>query len=205
MNNYFTSIEPFYKIFGLLPLSFENQAWKGNMKVSYLSLAKSIGVFLFLIILMFFIIWNHIIFINEKQPFLALMFWSWFLVAVYPTIFIQFSYQMIKSKDIRKFFKFMDEIDHKFRKLCINIDHQRHRKITFRSTIIIAVTLIIRFIPVLIFSILNKEYYKSNGNMTANEISYFGFLIYISAFTLQFVFPTYLLRERFIALKELLE
>ena len=205
MENYFSSIEPFYKIFKLLPLNFEKPIRKGNLKLTYLSLLTTAFVFVILFVMIIFIISNHIIFTSEKQAFLALMFWSWFLIAVYPTIIFQLTFQIIKTKDIRIFFNFMDDIDCKFRKLCIKIDHQRHRKIIFRSTLLMASTLLLRFLPILIFSILNKDKYKTNGNMTANETSYFGFLVYISAFTLQFVFLSYLLRERFSALKELLE
>jgi len=205
MENYLTSLEPFYKISKLLPVSFEKPIRKGNLKFTYLSLLRTAVVFVILFVFIIFILSNHIIFTNENQAFLALMFWSWFLIAVYPTIILQLTFQMIKTKDIRIFFNFMDDIDSKFRKLCIKIDHQRHRKIIFRCTWLMTSTLLLRFLPILIFSILNKDEYKTNGNMTANEISYFGFLVYISAFTLQFVFLTYLLRERFSALKELLE
>ena len=205
MHNYFTSIELFYRIFPLLPLSFGKHKKRGNLNLTYSSLLWKFLLFLILFVLMIFIIWNHIIFTNEKQPFLGMMFWSWFLIAVYPTIIFQLTFQMLKTKKIKEFFSFMDEIDRKIRKLCIKIDHQRHRKIIFRSSLLIVITLLLRFLPILIFSIFNKDQYKTNGNMITNEISYFGFLVYISAFTLQFVFPTYLLRERFTSLKELLK
>lgn len=207
MDNYFTSIEPFYKIsniFGFLPLSFVKPVRKGNLKFSYFSIFRTILVFVALFLLIILIIRNHIIFTYEKQSFLVVMIWSWFLLFIYPFITTQLIFQLTKAKEIRNLFYFMDEIDSKFHKLFIKIDHQRYRKKVFSATFVIIGILVLRFSGSFVVGILNIEHYKSKGSMQVQEIAYFVFLLYVTLFSLQFIFPTYLVRERFIALKELL-
>jgi len=207
MENYFTSIEPFYKItnvFGFLPMSFVKPVRNGNLKFTYFSVFRTSLVFVFLLILIFFIIRNHIIFSNENQSFLVVMIWSWFLLFIYPFIIVQLIFQLTKAKDIRDLFCFIDEIDSKFHKLFIKIDHQRYRKKIFRVTVFMIGTLILRFSGSFVVGLLNAEHYTSKGSMQVQEIAYLVFLLYVTLFTLQFVFLTYLLRERFVVLKELL-
>jgi len=83
MDNYFTTIEPFYKVakkFRLFPMSFEEPVRKGNLKFTKFSIIRTIATFGFLLDMNGMIIHNHITYQSENQPFLSLMFWSWFLI-----------------------------------------------------------------------------------------------------------------------------
>ena len=204
MENYFTSIEPFYRITNLLPMSFVKPVRKGNLKCTNISLLRASTGFVVLIAILIFVVENHVKYNSEHQPFLGIMIWSWLLMFLYPMIGIQLSFQMIKAKDIRSFFNFMDGIDSKFYKLFIKIDHNRQRKIIFRITATLISSLTVRFVGSLVFAIMYRDSFKTNANVLVNEIAYFGYLLYVFIFSLQFVFTTYLLRERFSVLKELL-
>lgn len=207
MDNYFTSIYSFYRIsniFGFLHLSFLKPVRKGNLKFTYFSIFRTTLVFVTLFLLIILIIRNHIIFTFEKQSFLAVMIWSWFLLLIFPFITVQLIFQLIKAKEIGDFFCFMDKIDIKFQNLFINIDHQRNKKKIFRATLFTIGTLLLRFSGSFVVGILNIKYYTSKGSMQVQEIGYLVYLLYITLFSLQFVFLTYLIRERFIVLKELL-
>jgi hypothetical protein len=207
MENYFTSIEPFYRItnifFGLLPMSFVKPVRKGNLKFTNMSLLRTSTAFVVLFGIIIIILDNHAKYISEQQPFLGIMVWSWVLILLYPMIVIQFSFQMVKAKDIRNFFNFMDGIDSKFYKLFIKIDHNRHRKIIFRITATIIGSLTVRLIGTFVFKIVCHRGYTTNANVFAQEIAYFGYLLYVFIFSLQFIFTSYLLRERFRTLKDL--
>jgi hypothetical protein len=98
----------------------------------------------------------------------------------------------------------MNKIDSKFQKLFIKINHQRYKKKIFRVTVFMISTLILRFTGSFAVGIINSEHYTSKGSMQVQEIAYLVFLLYVTLFTLQFVFITYLLRERFVVLRELL-
>jgi len=185
-------------------MSFVKPVRKGKLKFTNISLLRASIAFVVLIGILFFVVDNHVKYISEHQPFLGIMVWSWLLIFLYPMIAIQLSFQMVKAKDIRNFFNFMDGIDNKFYKLFIKIDHKRHRKIVFRITATIISSLTVRFIGSLIFAIMYRDKYTTNANVLAQEIAYFGYLLYVFIFSLQFVFTTYLLRERFSVLKDLL-
>ena len=185
-------------------MSFVKPVKKQNLKFTHLSILRSSITYVALLIIIIFIVDNHVKYVSERQSFLGIMVWSWFLIFLYPMIAIQLTFQMIKAKDIRNFFNFMDGIDNKFNKLFIKIDHSRHRKMIFRVTAILIGTLTARFLGSFVFSIVNKVNYTTNAVMLAQEIAYFGYLLYVFIFSLQFVFTSYLLRERFRILKDLL-
>ncbi|KAL7051665.1 hypothetical protein ACKWTF_004560 [Chironomus riparius] len=207
MENYFTSIEPFYrvaKIFGLFPMNFEEPVRKGNLNFTKISIVRTIGTFALLIAMNCMIIHNHITYQSENQPFLSLMVWSWFLILVYPIIIIQLIVQVYKIKDIRKFLHFMHQIDLKFRQLNIQINHKVCHKKIFYITMFAIGTMLIRFLASTIYAFKKKTFVFTQGNMIIQEICYLCFLFYQCFFTLQFIIPTYLVKKRFEALKDLL-
>lgn len=207
MENLYTSIRPFYKVlkfFGLFPMNFEGPIRNGNLKITKLSMINTIILFGVLASTMANIIMNHIKFEEEKQPFLGMIIWSWFLIFIYPVIIIQLIIQMTVIKDIRNYFKFMHEIDKKMRGLFVKIDHVRHQKVIFWSTIFFLFTIIARFIASLFNGMVYGVVYATKGNLVVQEFSYVCFLFSETFFILQFVFPTYLIRERFRILTDLL-
>jgi hypothetical protein len=207
MDNYFTSIEPFYKIakiFGLFPMNFEKPIRKGNLKFTKFSIMWTIITFIILLTMNGFIIHNHITYTLENQPFFSLMVWSWFLIVVYPIIIVQVIIQMYKMKDIRKFIHFMHQIDLKIQQLHIQLDHKKFIRKIFCTTIISTGNMLIRFLVSSIYACYSKSFLLTEGSMIVQEICYLCVLFYQCFFTLQFIFPVYLINERFKALKELL-
>lgn len=207
MDNYLTALEPFLKFgnyFGFYPVDFKNDVKKGSLRFTCFGIMRT---FIFLGILcgmVVFIVRNHITFLSEHQPFLGILVWSWFLIFMYPVMIIQFVLHVRKTKDVHKFFEFMDKIDGKLRKLFVRINHRRHRKLILWTTVLIILTLILRFLTSLTFAILNKDQLYTSGNMIAQKIGYACFLFYETFFILQFIFVAFLLRERFTLLKDLL-
>lgn len=207
MDNHFTTIEPFYKvakIFGLFPMSFEEPIRKGNLKFTKFSIVRTIATFGFLLTMNGMIIHNHITYQSENQPFLSLMVWSWFLILVYPIIIIQLILQVYFMKDIKSFIYFMHEIDLKFRQLHIKIDHKACRKKIFYITMFVIGNILIRFLGSTFYAFNQAFSVFTEGKMLIQEICYLCFLFYQCVFTLQFIFPAYLIKERFKALKDLL-
>lgn len=208
MDNYFTSIEPFYrvaKVFGLFPMSFEQPVSKGNLKFTKFSIMRAIGTFLFLLAMNCMIIHNHITYQSENQPFLSLMVWSWFLILVYPIIITQLIVQMYKMKDIKKFLHFMHQVDQKFRQLRIKIDHKRYRKKIFYTTMLAIGNMLTRFVCSIVYALYNDAFvFTTQGSMMVQEFCYLCFLFYQVFFTLQFIFPVYLIKKRFETLKDVL-
>lgn len=158
----------------------------------------------FFLLMICFIIYNHITFMNEDQPFLDMTIWSWFLVFIYPIIVAQLIFQVLRMKHIRKFLKFMDEIDTKLRKLYLKVDHSRHRRLVIKTICILLLVLTLKFTASITMTKIFWKYYSTKGNRISHEISFLFFLFYESFFALQFIFLTYLLRERFSALQIML-
>lgn len=201
MENYFTSIEPFYrvaKLFGLFPMNFEEPVRKGNLKHTTCSLLRT-GIALLILFGMFMlIIYNHIIYICENQPFFYWMVWSWILIFIFPVITIQLILQILKMKEFKGFFHFMNEIDSKLYQFSVKIDHKRHRKFIYCFTYLWFGMMLIRFCAT-IFIMKGYEpfYVSSKGSLIVQETSYVFVLFYNCLYSLQFIFITYLLRERF--------
>lgn len=208
MDNYFTSIEQFFKfakIFGLFPMSFVKPVWKGKLKFTKLSIIRTIATLVFLFAMNCMIIHNHITYQLENQPFLSFMVWSWFLILVYPIIIIQLILQVVNMKRIRKFHQSINNIDLKCRKLFIKFEHKKYRKIVLYTTVFVISNMVLRFVVSTAYALFNNHFQLTEGNMVIQEICYVCFLFYECFFTLQFIFPTYLIRERFTGLKNLLK
>jgi hypothetical protein len=207
VDSYLTALDPFLKFcnaFGFYPVNFRNHVQKGSLKFTWIAIMKALAVFMFLSGMMFFVIRNHITFMSENQPFIGMLVWSWFLSASYPVMIIHFVLHIIKLKDMHRFFKFMNEIDGKIRKLFIKIDYRRHQRVILWSTVLTIVTLLGRFCTSMGFGIVNIHLFTTRANIIAQEVCYACFLFYESFFVLQFIFVAYLLRERFALLKSLL-
>lgn len=206
-SNYLVALEPFLKfgkIFGFYPVDFKNNVQKGGLKFTCLGIMRTFIVFSILCGMIVFIVRNHITFLFERQPFLGMLIWSWFLLCMYPVIIIKFVLHIKRIKDIFKFFNHMNEIDGKLRKLFIKIDYKRHRKIIFWNTVLIVTVLVGRCIISLTFAIINRDQFVTRGSIIAQEICFSSFLFYETFFILQFLFVAYFLRERFTLIKDLL-
>ena len=207
MDNYLTALEPFLRFgnsFGFYPANFKNAVKKGSLKFTCLGIMRTFTLFGILCGMITFIVRNHITFLSEQQPFLGLLVWSWFLLFLYPVMIVQFTFHVRNTSDIHRFFKLMDEIDGKLRKLFIKIDYRRHQKIILRVTVLVVVSLFARLFTSLSYAIFKSDYFTTKANIIAQEVCYGCFLFYETFFILQFIFVAYLLRERFTLLKDLL-
>jgi len=169
MDNYFTTIEPFYKvakIFGLFPMSFEEPVRKGNLMFTKFSIIRTIATFGFLLAMNGMIIHNHITYQSENQPFLSSMVWSWFLILVYPIIIMQLIVQAYKIS----FICFMHEIDLKLRQLHIKIDHKGCHKKIFYTTLFVIGNILIRFLASTIYAFNKAFSVFIVGNILIQEI-----------------------------------
>lgn len=207
MDNYLTALDPFLKFgyyFGFYPVNFEKHVQKGSLKFTCVGITRTLIIFVIISGMMILIVRNHITFLAENQPFLGMLVWSWFLLFLYPVMIVQLALHLRKIKNIHRFFKLMDEIDGKLRKLFIRIDHRRHQKVILRTTVLAVVTLLGRFSISLTFGIVYNDQFTTRGSMIGQEVCYVCFLFYETFFILQFIFVAYLLKERFFLLKSLL-
>lgn len=207
MENFFTSIQPFYrlaKFFGLFSMSYRGSVRKGILKFTICSIIRTLLAFFALFAMIFFILVNHIMLLVEQRPFLINMVWSWFLVLIYPVIFIQLILQVSKMKKLRSFLLFMNETDKKLQQLQINIDHKKQRRfISYNLTFFVGIMLI-RCILQGYTMVKNRSIYRTRASVVVQEICYLCYLFYCCLLSFQFIFITYLLRERFRAIKDLL-
>lgn len=206
MENYFTSIQPFYgvaKFFGLFPMSYKGLVPKGVIKFTVCSIIRTLLAAILLLGMILLIMFNHILFLMERRPFLVNMVWSWFLIIIYPVIFLQLILQALRIKKIRSFLLFMNEIDGKLEQL-VKLDHQKHRRYIICNLALLAGILLIRTILQGYALVKNGAQVRTRASIVVQEMCYLWLLIYNCMFSLQFIFAAYLLRERFRALKDLL-
>lgn len=131
MENFFTAIEPFFRILrflGLFPMNFKAPINTGNIAFSALSGLNTIVSFLILLLAIIATFINHMIFASEKQTFLDYLVWSCFLVITIPIITVQFMIQVVNAKKIKKLVKLMNQIDIKFESLSIKLNYKEQRK-----------------------------------------------------------------------------
>ena len=170
MENYFTSIQPFYRLakyFGLFPMSYKGPVRKGILKLTACGIIRTLLIFLVLL-LMIFLIWiNHVMLLSERRPFLINMVWSWFLIVIYPVILLQLLLQLTKMKKIRSFFLFMHEIDGKLEQL-VKIDHKRQRKFIFYNFGFFITIMLIRFGIQGYFLIKNRSAYRTTASVVVH-------------------------------------
>lgn len=207
MENYFTSIQPFYrlaKFFGLFPMSYKGPVRRGILKFTICGFIRTLLAFLVLFTMLFFIFINHIMLLMEQRPFLINTVWSWFLIIIYPVIIFQLILQAIKMKKIRSFFIFMNEIDSKLQQLQVLLDHKKHRRFISYNLAFLVGIMLIRFILQGYALLKSGSRYRTRASVAVQEICFLWFLFYYCLLSLQFVFITYLVRERFRALKDLL-
>lgn len=207
MDSCYAEIEPFFKIsknFGLFPMSFEGPIGKGSLKFTKLSILRTIVAFGLLLFMIGMIIVNHFIYQSDKQPFLGSMIWSWFLLLAFPSLIIQLIFQIYQTNGTKDFVHFMGEIDRKLYGLYLKINHQKHRKFILRVTVVIFGVILFRFLASLVLFSLRGGYYTTGGKMITQEAGFTAVLFFECYFSLQFIFPTYQIRERFILLRNLL-
>jgi len=206
MENYFSSIQPFYRVakfFGLFPMSYKGSVPKGVIKFTACSLIRTILAAILLLGMILLIMFNHILFLMERRPLLINMVWSWFLIIIYPVIFFQLILQALRIKKIRSFLLFMNEIDGKLEQL-VKLDHKKHRRFISCNLVLLAGIILIRSLLRWYVLVKNGAQYQTRASVLVQEMCYLWFLFYNCLFSLQFIFATYLLRERFRALKDLL-
>ena len=207
MENCYAEIEPFWKIsknFGLFPMSFEGPIGKGSLKFTKLSILRTTMVFGFLLFMIGMIIFNHFVYQSANQSFFESKVWSWFLLLAFPSLIIELIYQIYKTNETKDFIHFMGETDQKFHGLYLKIDHRKYRKFILYVTVTIFGMMLIRFFASLIWFSISDGYYKTGGKMLTQETGYTAVLFFECYFSLQFIFPTFQIRERFVLLRNLL-
>lgn len=207
MESCYTEIEPFFKIsknFGLFPMNLEGPFGKEKLKFTKLSILRTIIAFVLLFAMIGVIIVNHFEDISDNQPFLGSMIWSWFLLIAFPALIIQLVFKIFKTNRTKYFIHFMGKIDRKFYGLYLKIDHQKHRKFILFVTVTIFGVILVRLLASLVWFFMKSGYYATGVKMIIQETGYTAVLFFECYFSLQFIFPTYQIRERFILLRNLL-
>ncbi|KAL7051663.1 hypothetical protein ACKWTF_004558 [Chironomus riparius] len=205
MENFYTSIEPlctFLRFLGFLPRNFINPACKGQLKKTRFSIIQTgFGVGLLLLLSIGNMV-HYFVYEVYKMDLLIYSIWSWILFFANLSFTIECIYQLYKADSITTFFKLMQTIDLKILQMEVSIDHRVHRKIV-SNVILITVLLMFARIPlIVIFYGYVFEFYTRQ--VLISEVFYNFLLIYECLFCLQFIIPTYLLRERFKLLKDIL-
>lgn len=205
MENFYTSIEPlcvFLRFLGFFPRTFINPVYKGHLsKTNFALIQTAIGIMIMLT-LIFGSIMHYYFYEVYLLDFLTYPIWTYIFIFGTVQFFLECIYQIYKVNDIKLFFKQMQSIDIKLQRLDILVDHSRQRNIVKNVTLSIVVLMIVRIPLVIAFYKFIFNFYQTQ--VLLSEIMYCFMLIYECLFCLQFIIPTYLLRERFEALKNFL-
>lgn len=204
MESCYAEIEPFFKIsknFGLFPMSFEGPIGKGSLKFTKLSILRTVIAFGLLLFMIGMIILNSFLNQSDKDTFLGVLVWSWFLLFAFLSLIVELIIQICKTNATKDFVHFMGEIDKKFHGLYLKINHRKYRKFILYVTVIIFGVILIRFFGSLILFNLRGGYYSTGSKMITQETGFTLVLFFECYFSLQFIFPTFQIRERFILLR----
>jgi hypothetical protein len=205
MENIYTSIEAFRvygNFMGFFPLSFNGPSRKGIWKVKKVNILQ---VFISLGILFISSVANIIHYLRawyKWDNIFHFSIWSWLIMVAYPMIFMQFLFQMSNLNEIKELFKILHEIDLKFQLMSMKVNFESHRKFVKYFTIFIV------FTPILNYSFtFFSGYYLSESDVDSllQELFYFCYMFYQCYIITQFITFTYLLKERFKLLGELLK
>jgi hypothetical protein len=202
MDSFYSSISPFCtfaRFMGFFPFEIRDE----ELKITLYSLSiTTISIGYLLAETISNVFYQYSAYVENAEKFLDTFVWAWFLWFVLPVIWLQFFIQMMfKQKEVKTLFQLMLKIDSKFNNLYLNIDHSRHRKV-------------VKFIVIATLGVMTARQCSSiliyyhlpffEKSMLFQEIGYAHYLLYECFFCLQFIVPTYLLRERFQILKSLL-
>jgi hypothetical protein len=204
MESCYAEIEPFFKIsknFGLFPMSFEGPISKGSLKFTKFSILRTVVAFVLLFLMIAMIVLNLFVNQSECDTFLGVVVWSWFLLFGFSLLIIQLIIQICKTAATKNFIHFMNAIDNKFHGLYIKINHRRYRKFILYVTVTIFGVILIRFFASLILFSIRGGYYSTGSKMITQETGFTLVLFFECYFSLQFIFPTFQIRERFILLR----
>lgn len=205
MDNFYTTIEllcTFLRFFGFFPQHLESRASGRSLKVTKLSVFQTIfGVGLIFTLITGNIVHFYVYKIYETD-FLNNSVWSYILMLGCISVFIQCLFQLYNMDKIKRLFESMHRLDEKFSKNFIFIDHSRQRKVV-RNVSMFLIILISLKIPMIIavYGLLLEIF---TFEIIVLEVLFCFLLLYECLFCLQFIIPTYLLRERFKVLKNFL-
>lgn len=202
MANFYTSLEPLcalLRIFGLFSQTFEPPTNQGSLKITKLSLFHTIFAIILLVIAIVCCATHYYYYQVYLKNFLDSSIWSWILFIGFITFLSQIIFQFYKMEEIKKFFELVHTVDRKFNSLSLVIDHSRHRKVVRIVVVSLGLLMTMR-IPVIItvYGFILKMFEREYLFM---ELMFCLFIIYECLFCLQFIIPTFLLRERFKILK----
>jgi hypothetical protein len=202
METFYTSINPFCvfaRSLGFFPLDFDE---KGHLKCTKWSLAQTaLGITVILSQTTIVFCRPFQFYVNASN-FFDTTLWSLFLDFLYPTIILQFCVQMWKMKDIKKFLRLMYKTDVKINSIRVFLNHTRHLRVVRFLVCFSILVSISKFLLSLLYHKLDdggeRMYY-------IEELSYGIYTVFECFFTLQFIVTSFLLRERFKALKSFLK
>ncbi|KAG5679296.1 hypothetical protein PVAND_008874 [Polypedilum vanderplanki] len=192
MENFYTVMKPlctFGNFLGFFHFSFDSDVRKGNLVFNKIDLLQNIAAIGVLCIIMIANIIQYDLYLYEKD-FFEYRVWSWMIYFAIPSILLMIVFQMTKNKKIKKFFNVMASCDEKIYNLNLIIDHRKHKKVVVWLSLLSIFTPVINYIKVL--SGDDLEF-----NTIVQEFFYAYYMLYECFIFIQFIIPTYLIRERF--------
>jgi hypothetical protein len=165
------------------------------LKVTVSSVLQTVGGISMLLILFTGSIFRYVHFKIYNENFLAIAIWSWILKFGFLTFLIQCIYQVYNMEEIKTFFGIMNSIDLKLQSMSLVINHSKYRKIVRNVCLFLGLLMMLR-IPVIIF-IYGFIIQTFTMDALFAEIMFCFFIIYECLLCLQFIIPTFLVRERF--------
>jgi hypothetical protein len=200
MENVFTTIEPFCnlaRILGFFPLSLDERR---SPKVTKFSSLLTFIAFLVCLLVIAGNICHFKYFVySASEEFLRFSIWSIISILNFIMLSLQMLFNITNVCKIKRFFLLLQKYDEKCGTISVFIDHSGQRK--FVKIIIRAVlmSIMLRYIQtVVLFTVFIKDQQKTS--FIQDHFSCY-FLVYESFFCLQFIIPTFLVRERLKTIK----
>lgn len=195
--DFFTSIEPFLKFakfLGFSPFAIDKKTWKVFIRkkdVLVTALPISFTIFVHISILVHYYYYNRLYGFFDYKIWVYLMIFSIFLI-----IILHFK-QFKKREKLESFFMITRRIDLLLGVLGEKIDYQKHKKVLKMLLIISSIYSVGAFL-----SLSSTLFYiRQNIDVIILEFYCFMNFSYELFFCLEFICPTYLIRQRFKLLK----
>jgi hypothetical protein len=189
----------FARFLGFFPFGFEGATKNGRLQLTFCSIFFTLlGVaILSMATTAQFSMSYH--FVIAQSNFFETTIWTYFLSFVFPIIFLQLFIQTYRANRLKEFIHFVHEVDLKFQDLNVNINHFQQRRRVISFIISMVCVLLARYSSSLLIHLqLDGDFF------IFSESLYAAYLLYECFFALQFVVPTYLIRERFKELRKML-
>lgn len=140
MENIYSTAKPFYllaKLVGVFSMSFQGPMLKGQLVTKWNDVFVLIISFATLLSLI--IIKMNVESFIENESSILIKAWDFALLAGLLMLFITLSFQTWRKQEIKEFLKVIYNFDLEAKKLGIEIDHKKHRQVTYFATLSVIV------------------------------------------------------------------